>query len=438
VIPRYTRPEMGALWGDDARYARWLRVELAVCEAWARRGVVPADALDRIRRGARVDAARIAEIEARVHHDVIAFLTDLEASIGTDSRFVHLGLTSSDVVDTALALALVEAADRLITGVDRLRESLRRLALRHRDTLTVGRTHGVHAEPTTFGLKAAGWYAEAGRNRERLVQAREAIRVGKISGAVGTFAHVPPDLEQDVCHVLGLEPEPVSTQVVQRDRHAELVGTCAIVGGSLERIATEIRSLQRTEILEAEEPFREGQKGSSAMPHKRNPWLCEQVTGLARVLRAHAGAALENIALWHERDISHSSVERIVLPDATTLLDYLLGQLVRILDGLRVYPDRMRENLDRSYGLVYSQRVLLALTEAGLGRQPAYEVVQRNAMRAWEERRPFLECLEADPEVSRRLGPEALKACFDPAWYLRHVDAVFRRIGLVQEGPEER
>jgi adenylosuccinate lyase len=405
VIPRYTRPEMAALWGDDARYRRWLRVELAVCEAWARRGVIPADALDRIRRGARVDAARIAEIESRVHHDVIAFLTDLEASIGADSRFVHLGLTSSDVVDTALALALVEAGDRLLAGIDRLRESLRELALRYRDTLTVGRTHGVHAEPTTFGLKAAGWYAEAGRNRERLVQAREAIRAGKISGAVGTFAHVPPDLEQEVCQALGLEPEPVSTQVVQRDRHAQFVATCAIVGGSLERIATEIRSLQRTEILEAEEPFREGQKGSSAMPHKRNPWLCEQVAGLARVLRAHAGATLEDIALWHERDISHSSVERVVLPDATTLLDYLLGQVVRILDGLRVYPDRMRENLDRSYGLVYSQRVLLALTEAGLGRQAAYEVVQRNAMRAWEQRRSFLECLEADPDVGRHLGP---------------------------------
>jgi adenylosuccinate lyase len=433
VIPRYARPEMAGLWGEDQKYARWLHVELAVCDAWARRGVVPPEALARIRQRAAIDADRIATIEARVHHDVIAFLTDLEASIGADSRFVHLGLTSSDVVDTALALALVEATDRLIAGVDCLRGSLRRLALRHRDTLTIGRTHGVHAEPTTFGLKAAGWYAEAGRSRERLARAREAVRVGKISGAVGTFAHVPPEVEQEVCQALGLEPEPVSTQVVQRDRHAELVSACAIVGGSLERIATEIRSLQRTEILEAEEPFAEGQKGSSAMPHKRNPWLCEQVTGLARVLRAHAGAALEDIALWHERDISHSSVERIVLPDATILLDYLLGQMVRILDGLRVHPERMRENLDRSYGLVYSQRVLLAFTDAGLARQRAYELVQRNAMRSWEERRPFLECLEADPEVTRHLGAEALKACFDPGWYLRHVDAVFRRVGLTGE-----
>jgi adenylosuccinate lyase len=430
VIARYTRPEMGALWSEDARYARWLRVELAVCEAWARRGVVPPEALARIRARARVDAARIAEIEARVRHDVIAFLTDLEGALGQDSRFVHVGLTSSDVVDTALALTLVEAADRLLAGMDGLRESLRRLALRHRETLTVGRTHGVHAEPTTFGLKVAVWYAEAARNRERLARAREAVRVGKISGAVGNFAHVPPDLEREVCRALGLEPEPASTQIVQRDRHAELVGACALAASGLEKIAVEIRGLQRTEILEVEEPFGEGQKGSSAMPHKRNPVGCEQVSGLARVLRAHAGAALEDVALWHERDISHSSVERIVLPDATILLDYLLWQTTRILDGLRVYPERMRENLERSYGLVYSQRVLLALAEAGLARQAAYELVQRNAMRAWEERRPFLECLEGDPGVARVLAPETLKACFDPGFYLRHVDEVFRRVGL--------
>ncbi len=430
MIRRYTRPEMGAVWSEEAKYARWLAVELAVCEAYARRGMVPADAVARIRTRARVDARRIEEIEARVRHDVIAFLTNLEEAIGEDSRFVHVGLTSSDVVDTALALQLVEAADRLLARLDGLADALRRLALRHRDTLMVGRTHGVHAEPTTFGLKAAVWYAEAGRNRERLVRAREGVRVGKISGAVGTFAHVPPEVEAEVCHALGLEPAPISTQIVQRDRHAEFVATCAIIGGSLEKIATEIRSLQRTEILELEEPFAEGQKGSSAMPHKRNPVGCEQVTGLARLLRAHAGAALENIALWHERDISHSSVERVILPDSTILLDYMLGQMVRILDDLVVAPERMRENLERSYGLIYSQRVLLALTEAGLPRQAAYELVQRAAMRAWRERRPFLECLEEDPDVTGRLGPEALKACFDPAWYLRHVDAVFRRLGL--------
>jgi adenylosuccinate lyase len=294
----------------------------------------------------------------------------------------------------------------------------------------VGRTHGVHAEPTTFGLKVAGWYTEAGRNRERLLRARDTVRVGKISGAVGTFAHVPPEIEVEVCHALGLEPAPVSTQIVQRDRHAEFVSVCAIVGGSLEKIATEIRGLQRTEILELEEPFAEGQKGSSAMPHKRNPVSCEQVAGLARVLRSHAGAALEDIALWHERDISHSSVERIILPDATILLDYLLAQMTRILQGLTVDTERMRENLERSYGLVYSQRVLLALAEAGLARQAAYEIVQRDAMRAWQERRSFLEILQEDPDLTGRIGPEALKACFDPAWHLRHVDAIYRRLGL--------
>jgi adenylosuccinate lyase len=430
MIPRYTRPEMGALWSDEARYARWLQVELAVCEVHARRGTIPADAPARIRARARVDPGRIAAIEGRVRHDVLAFLADLEASIGEDSRFVHLGLTSSDVVDTALALTLVEAVDRLVAGVDRLLGPLRALALRHRDTLMVGRTHGVHAEPTTFGLKVAGWYAEALRNRERLREAREIIRVGKVSGAVGTFAHVPPDLEEDVCAELGLRPEPVSTQVVPRDRHAALVTTCAVVGGGLERIAVEIRSLQRTEILEAEEPFAEGQQGSSAMPHKKNPVGCEQITGLVRLLRAHAGAALEDIALWHERDISHSSVERVVLPDTTILLDYLLAQMARILEGLVVHPDRMRENLERSHGLVYSQRVLLALAEAGLARQAAYALVQRNAMRAWAERRPFLECLLADAEVTRHAAPATLRACFDPAWYLRHVDAVLRRAGL--------
>jgi len=431
MIRRYTRPEMGALWTDEARYAKWLAVELAVCDAYARRGVIPADAVARIRSRARVDSHRIEEIEARVRHDVIAFLTNLEEAIGEDSRFVHVGLTSSDVVDTALALQLVEAADRLLAGLDGLRELLRRLALRYRDTVMVGRTHGVHAEPTTFGLKVAGWYAEAGRNRDRLARAREAVRVGKISGAVGNFAHVAPEIEAEVCRALGLEPAPVSTQIVQRDRHAEFVTTCAIVGGSLEKIATEIRSLQRTEILELEEPFGEGQKGSSAMPHKRNPVSCEQATGLARLLRANAGAALEDIALWHERDISHSSVERIILPDSTILLDYLLAQMTRILDGLVVDPERMRENLDRSYGLIYSQRVLLALTDAGLARQAAYELVQRAAMRAWRERRSFLECLQEEPGVTAHLAAEALKACFDPAWYLRHVDTVFRRVGLV-------
>jgi adenylosuccinate lyase len=421
---------MARLWSEEARYATWLRVELAVCDAWARRGRIPAEALARIRARARVDLPRIQALMARVKHEMIAFLTSLEEQLGADSRYVHLGLTSNDVSDTALALQLRDAAEVLRQGQARLRAVLESLARRHRDTLMVGRTHGVHAEPLSFGLKAAVWYAEAGRNLQRLERARAAVSVGKLSGAVGTAAHVDPDMEAEVCRALGLEPEPVATQVVQRDRHAEFCTTLAVMAASLEKIALEIRGLQRTEVLEAQEPFAEGQKGSSAMPHKRNPELSERICGLARVVRAHAVAALENVALWHERDISHSSVERVILPDATTLVDYLLDLTAFVLEGLEVDPTRMRENLERSYGLVYSQRVLLALAEAGLPRQAAYDLVQRHAMRAWRERRPFLELLEADPEVVGRLGPERLKACFDPAWYLRHVDALFRRVGL--------
>jgi adenylosuccinate lyase len=430
MIARYTRERMGQIWSQEARYAAWLRVELAVCDAYARRGVIPGDALERIRRAARVEPGRIDAIEATTRHDMIAFLTALEEVIGADSRYVHRGLTSSDVVDTALALQLRDAADLLLADLEGLRGLLRELALRYRDTLMVGRTHGVHAEPMTFGLKAALWYAEAGRNIERLERAREAVRVGKVSGAVGTFAHVDPEIEEEVCLHLGLVPEPVSTQVVQRDRHAEFVSALALIAASLEKIAVEIRSLQRTEILEVEEPFAEGQKGSSAMPHKRNPVACEQVGGLARLVRANAGAALENVALWHERDISHSSVERVILPDSTILLDYMLHAMTRILGGLQVYPDRMRDNIDRSYGLIFSQRVLLRLTERGLARQRAYDIVQRGAMRAWREQRPFHDLLAADPDVVAILPPEELKACFDPAWYLRNVDAVYRRLGL--------
>jgi adenylosuccinate lyase len=433
VIERYTRPAMGRIWSDQARYEAWLRVELAACEAFGRRGRIPPDALARIRRTARVDVGRILEIQRRVKHEMIALLTSLEEQLGGDSRFVHIGLTSSDVWDTATALQLVAAVDLLRDGQERVRRALRTLALRHRDTVMVARTHGVHAEPTTFGLKVAVWYVEAGRNLERLRRARAAVAVGKLSGAVGTFAHVEPEIEEEVCRALGLEVEPVSTQVVQRDRHAELVTTLALVAASLEKIALEIRGLQRTEVLEAQEPFGEGQKGSSAMPHKRNPELAERICGLARLLRGHAVAALENVALWHERDISHSSVERVILPDATILLDYGLDLSAFVLEGLEVDPARMLENLERSHGLVYSQRVLLRLTDAGLPRQAAYEIVQRSAMRAWKERRAFLDLLAEDPAVTERLAPDELKACFDPAWYLRHVDAIFRRAGLEGE-----
>jgi len=421
---------MTRIWSQEAKYEAWLRVELAVCEVYGRRGIIPVDALGRIKARASVNAQRIDEIEATTRHDVIAFLTNLEEALGADSRFVHIGLTSSDVVDTAQALQLQQAAELILAGLERFRSGVRALALKHKDTLCVGRTHGIHAEPMTFGLKAALWFVEAGRNLERVKRGREAVRVGKISGAVGTFAHVDPDVEEEVCRLLGLEPAPVSTQVVQRDRHAEFCAALAIVAASLEKVALEIRSLQRTEVLEAEEPFTEGQKGSSAMPHKRNPVSCEQVCGLARVVRTNSLAALENVALWHERDISHSSVERIVLPDSTCLVDYMLHQMTRIIEGLEVYPQRMKENMERSFGLMFSQRVLLTLAEKGLPRQQAYELVQRNAMRAWKERVAFRDLLAADREVMGRLTPAELDGCFDPAWYLRNVDAIYRRAGL--------
>ncbi|MBI2527653.1 MAG: adenylosuccinate lyase [Candidatus Rokubacteria bacterium] len=430
MIERYSRPEMARLWTQEAKYAAWLRVELAVCEAYGRRGLIPPEALGRLRARAAVDARRIDEIEGTTRHDLIAFLTNLEEAVGADSRYVHMGLTSSDVVDTAQACVLVQACEILLDSLEAFRRAVGALAVCHKDTLCVGRTHGIHAEPMAFGLKAAAWHAEAGRNLERLRRAREVVRVGKISGAVGTFAHVPPDVEEEVCHLLGLEPAPISTQVLQRDRHAELCGTLAIIAASLEKVALEIRSLQRTEVLEAEEPFAEGQKGSSAMPHKRNPVSCEQVCGLARVVRANAHAALENVALWHERDISHSSVERVILPDSTLLVDYMLSQMTRIIQGLRVSPERMQENMERSFGLMFSQRVLLALTDKGLPRQQAYELVQRSAMRAWQERTAFRDLLAADREVMARLGPAELEACFDAAWYVRHVDAIYKRLGL--------
>jgi adenylosuccinate lyase len=431
MIERYSRPEMARLWSQDAKYDAWLKVELAVCEVYAKRGVIPSDALGRIRAKARVDAARIDEIEAKTRHDVIAFLTNLEESIGADSRYVHLGMTSSDVLDTALALQLQQACEVLLGDLERFRRALRALALAHKDTLCVGRSHGIHAEPMVFGLKPALWYAEAGRNIERLKRGKEAVRVGKISGAIGTFAHIDPDVEEEACRLLGLEPDPISTQVVQRDRHAELCAVLAIVAASLEKVAVEIRSLQRTEILEVEEPFAEGQKGSSSMPHKRNPVGSENVSGLARLVRTNALAALENVALWHERDISHSSVERVILPDSTILVDYMLHRMTGIIDGLQVYPERMKENMERSYGLMFSQRVLLKLADTGLPRQHAHDIVQRNAMRAWRERTGFKELLEADPEVTARLQPTALAACFDPSWYLRNVDTIYRRAGLL-------
>ncbi|MBM4441453.1 MAG: adenylosuccinate lyase [Candidatus Rokubacteria bacterium] len=430
MIERYTRDAIGRIWNEEAKYTAWLRVEIAVCEAYHRRGRIPADVMPRI-RALTVDVARILAIQERVKHEMISLLTSIEEQLGAESRFVHIGLTTNDVWDTALALQCRDAADLLIAGQEKLRQALGTLARTHKDTLIAGRTHGVHAEPTTFGLKVAVWYDEARRNLDRLRRAREIIAVGKLSGAVGNFANVDPSIEDEVCRELGLSPAPASTQIVQRDRHAEFCAMLAIAAASMEKIALEIRGLQRTEVLEAQEPFSAGQKGSSAMPHKRNPELAERICGLARLVRTNAQAALDNVALWHERDISHSSVERVILPDSTILLDYLLHLTTFIVEGLEVDAARMAENLEQSYGLVYSQRVLLKLTDAGLPRQKAYEIVQRNAMRAWRERRSFLKLLGGDSDVTDHLPPAELKACFDPSWYTRHVDTIFKRVGLL-------
>lgn len=428
MIPRYTRAEMGRIWSDENRFRLWLEVELAVCEALAARGVIPRRALAAIKSRAGFDVKEIARIEAKVRHDVIAFLTSVARRVGPDSRFIHLGLTSSDVVDTALALQLVEAADLLIAGVVTLRKALRARAFEHRDTVMIGRTHGIHAEPITFGLKLALWHEEMGRNLARLERARETVRVGKLSGAVGTFAHVGPDVEADVCRRLGLAPDPIGNQIIQRDRHAELVMAIALTGTSLDKVATEIRNLQRTDVREVEEPFAKGQKGSSSMPHKRNPVVSEQISGLARLMRSNAQAALENVPLWHERDISHSSVERVILPDSTILLDYTLDKLAWIISGLLVYPDRMQENLDRMKGLVFSQTLLLALARAGMTREDAYEAVQRASMRVWAGEGTLRDLVLEETKVVETLGRRGVDACFDPRRHLRAVPVLFRRV----------
>lgn len=434
MIPRYSRPQMAALWSPERRYQAWLQVELAAARAMAAAGLVPRDAVEECAtRGGTFtaqDAARIDDIEKVTRHDVIAFLTFLEERIGPAARHLHFGMTSSDVLDSALALLLRDAADLLLDGVDKARAAVVKRALEHKRTPCIGRSHGIHAEPTTFGWKLAMWADELSRGRARLLRARETIAVGKISGAVGTFAHLAPSIEERALAALGLRPEPVSTQVVQRDRHAEFFTALALVGASIEKFAVEIRHLQRTEVREAEEPFGKGQKGSSAMPHKRNPILSENLTGLARVLRGYALSALEDVPLWHERDISHSSVERVIGPDATVTLDFMLHRFAGLVEGLRVYPERMLENLGLTRGLVFSQPVLLKLIEKGMERQAAYVVVQRNAMKVWDEDRDFRALLAADPEVARLLPAEELARCFDLQHELRHVDEVFRRAGI--------
>ncbi len=428
MITRYTRPEMGRIWADAYRLQKWLEVELAVCDALAESGVIPKAAAAAIRKKAAFDPVRVMEIEKRVQHDVIAFLTNVAEHVGPEARFVHLGLTSSDVVDTAGALLLRETTDLILAGIDRLREVLKRRALEHRGTPCIGRTHGMHAEPTTFGLKLAVFYAEFGRDRDRVTAARKSISVGKLSGAVGTFAHLDPSIEEMACAALGLTPAPVANQVVQRDRIAEFVAALAILAASMEKVATEIRHLQRSEVGEAEEPFAQGQKGSSAMPHKRNPVGCEQICGLARVVKSHAAVALENVALWHERDISHSSAERIILPDASILVDYSLHRLTGILDGLVIHPEAMRRNLEATNGLIFSQEVLLALARAGASREEAYAWVQESAMKAREGKGTFQANLEAQPGIRKHLPGGELERCFDLDHQLRNVDVIFERV----------
>ena len=428
MIRRYTNPEMGAIWSEQRRYETWLEVELAALDVMADAGIVPREAALELRAKATFDVARIEEIEQTTQHDVIAFTTAVAEHVGPAARWLHFGLTSSDVVDTAQAIQMRQACDLIIRNVAGLMEAVRERADEHRRTPMIGRTHGVHAEPMTFGLKLALWYAELQRDLDRLLRARETIAVGKISGAVGTFAHLDPDIEAQVCRRLNLEPAPVSSQVIQRDRHAELFMALAITAASLEKFALEIRGLQKTEIGEVEEPFGKGQKGSSAMPHKRNPVGCEQITGLARLLRANAMAALENVALWHERDISHSSVERVILPDSFIVLDHMLRRFTRIVRGMVVYAERMQENLQRSRGVVFSGSVLLELARRGVSREQAYEWVQRNAMRSFHEQVDFKSLLLGDPDVTQVLRPADIEKAFDLEDQLRNIDAIFARV----------
>ncbi len=428
MIERYTRKDMGRIWTEDNKFDTWLKVEILACEALAKIGHIPKKAAQNIRKKARFSIDRIQAIEAETKHDVIAFLTNVEENVGPDARYIHLGLTSSDILDTAMAVRLRQASKLMLKGCDRLLSVLKKKALAHKDTIMVGRSHGVHAEPITFGLKLAVWYAEMKRNRQRIKQAMETISVGKISGAVGTYANVPPEVEAYVCKKLGLSPAPVSTQIVQRDRYAEYFATLAIVASTIEKMAVEIRHLQRTEVLEAEEYFSKGQKGSSAMPHKRNPISSENLSGLARLVRSNASAAFDNVALWHERDISHSSVERVIGPDSTILLDYMLNRVTELIRRLVVYPKRMMQNLGLTRGLIFSQQVLLALAKKGVSRDRAYQMVQRQAMRAWKQNWDFRELVAKDTEIAKHLDTEEVENLFDVNVHLTHVNTIFARV----------
>jgi adenylosuccinate lyase len=428
MIPRYTRPEMGRIWTEQRKFETWLEIELLACEALSQLGMIPGDAVKEIREKAAFNVDRVNEIEKVTKHDVIAFLTNVGESIGPLSKYLHYGLTSSDILDTSLALLLKEASQLILQDLHRLLEVLKKKAFQYKETLMIGRSHGVHAEPITFGLKMALWYDEMKRNLIRMERAKKAVSVGKVSGAVGTFAHIPPSVEEFVCGRLGLKPASISTQVVQRDHHAEFFTTLAIIASSIEKFSVELRHLQRTEVLEAEEFFSKGQKGSSAMPHKRNPISAENLSGLARLVRSHSLAALENIPLWHERDISHSSVERVIAPDATILIDYMLNRLTSIIENLIVYPENMKANLEKMGGLIYSEAILLLLTRKGLSREEAYGVVQRNAMRVWEESRDFKTLLSQDEVIKRLITQKELETAFNVQDHLKHVNDIFRRV----------
>lgn len=428
MISRYTRPEMGRIWESENLYAKWLEVEIAACEAMAQEGLVPEEALENIKKKAAFSVGRILEIEEETKHDVIAFLTNVEEHVGPDSRYIHLGLTSSDILDTSFALLLKQAMDIIVQDLQELMDVIRTRAMEHKYTVMIGRSHGIHAEPITFGLKLAVWYSEMKRNLKRLVEARDVISYGKLSGAVGTFANTSPKIEALVCKKLGLRPEEISTQIIQRDRHAQYFSSLAILAGTLEKIAVEIRHLQRTEVLEVEEPFGKGQKGSSAMPHKKNPIGCENISGLARLVRSNSLAAMENMPLWHERDISHSSVERVIAPDSTILIDYMLHRLTGILRGLVVHADRMDENLKKMKGLIFSQQLLLRLAGKGLERQAAYVMVQRNAMKVWETGQEFKNLIMEDQGIGGYLSKLEIEEIFDLDYHVKHVDDIYERV----------
>ena len=430
MIDRYTLPKMREIWSEEHKFLTWLKVELAACEAWAKLGKIPSSSLKKIKSKASFSIKRINEIEKTVDHDVIAFLTSVAEKVGPDSRYIHMGLTSSDVVDTALSLIMRDAADVILKDIDEFLKILKKMARKFKDVVMIGRSHGVHAEPMTFGLKFALWLKEMERNRERVTRTRAVINAGKISGAVGTYSNLEPKIEELACKNLGLDPSPVSNQVLQRDRHAEYLSALAIVAATLEKIALEIRGLQKTEIGEVEEPFKKGQKGSSAMPHKKNPITCERICGLARVVRANAMVGLENVALWHERDISHSSAERIIIPDSTILIDYMLQKMCYIIDNLVVYPDRMKQNIERSQGLVFSQRLLLALTDKGLSREKAYQIVQAAAMKARTTGKHLKELVLFDKEARKHLSGREIEEVFSIKYYLRNVETIFKRLGL--------